>query len=420
MTPLRVGPIVARSALFRVHQRLMASTTTTSDPIQRLFLDKIKEFKNSNKGLDQAHEKAMSEELNRLKHVYNVEEAKLTQLEFKFPKEHNVSLHDLDDNKELRAKIMTGEYQKELSKETKPRSALLDSIPTPFQDEFHLPLNNHPDERLLEFNAGPKPVKLSNVVVADYETTMEKYTPEKVEEELRVSFGKNMPTIDDDKSPQRDLVNFPTQKQNLDTPPTRFHIIPESWFQFFYPKTGLTGPYTFAFTFSTFLFSKEWMVVEHEFGAGVSSTIIFAYAIKNYGPMAMQWYRKKTDNLDKEWEDWRVGNIDTLQKLQDSYKDQLSKSKAIDDLYQIRETDLQNQIELEHRSRLQRIHAETQRRLNYLVAVANSQKQIAHKFMVNWVISNAIKSIGQKQENDVLDSCIANLKQMGVKNANAI
>lgn len=41
--------------------------------------------------------------------------------------------------------------------------------------------------------------------------------------------------------PERDLKNFPLFAQPDGTPPVRVGIFPASWFDFFYPKTGVTG-----------------------------------------------------------------------------------------------------------------------------------------------------------------------------------
>lgn len=399
----------------------MASASAATEPVQKIFLDKIKEFKTSNKGLDDAHKKAMADEMDRLRRVYQVEdESKLSKLEYKFSPEVNVSLHDIDTKKQLREQIASGEYQKQLVAHAKPKSALLDSIPEQVTLDMHLPPLNKPDPSLILDNSGPLlPAKFAGYK-PDYEFVGDKMTLEKLEREFLVKFGPDMPTIHDDKSPQRDLVNFPREKIPLDTPPTRFHFIPESWFRFFYPTTGVTGPYAFAGAFTTFLFSKEWLVWEHELLTGVSSSIILTYAVIKYGPKCREWLNGVVKKEDDGWENWRTGNIKFLEQMREHYKGQLNKAPLIKDLYSVREQDVAVQLEAEYRRRLKTIYEDTKRRLNFLVSVADSQRQIAHKNMVNWVISNAVSSIGQKQETEILDNCIVNLKQLASKNANAI
>lgn len=41
--------------------------------------------------------------------------------------------------------------------------------------------------------------------------------------------------------PERDMKNFPNPTQPLTPEPVRMGIVPNSWFEFFYPKTGVTG-----------------------------------------------------------------------------------------------------------------------------------------------------------------------------------
>lgn len=418
----RFGPTVAKSALFHQYPiRHMASASAAAEPVQRIFLDKIKEFQTSNKGLDEAHKKAMVDEMDRLRRVFRVEdESKVAKLEYKFPPEVNVSLHDIDEKRELREQIASGEYQKKLVAQSKPKSALLASIPEQVTQDMHLPPMNKPDIRLILENQGPMlPAQLGKVR-PDYEYVGDKMTPEKLERDFLVKFGPDMPTIDDDKSPQRDIVNFPRENILLDTPPTRYHIIPESWFRFFYPKTGVTGPYAFAGAFTTFLFSKEWLVWEHELLTGVTSTIILSYAVIKFGPKCREWVVSQVKKEVDGWEEWRTGNIKSLEHIQKHYKGQLAKAQTIKDIYEAREQDIEVQLEGEYRRRLRTVYEDTMRRLNYLVSVADSQRQIAHKNMVNWVISNAVSSIGQKQEAEILDDCIVNLKQLASKNAKAI
>lgn len=75
----------------------------------------------------------------------------------------------------------------------------------------------------------------------------------------------------------------------------RMGFVPEEWFQFFYKKTGVTGPYTFAFTLSTYLVSKEIYVLEHEYYTALSLLVMWVYGIKKLGPKLATFLDKEID-----------------------------------------------------------------------------------------------------------------------------
>lgn len=64
----------------------------------------------------------------------------------------------------------------------------------------------------------------------------------------------------------------------------RLGFIPEEWFQFFYKKTGVTGPYTFGIGLTTYLCSKEIFVMEHEYYSGLSVAILLIIGVQKLGP----------------------------------------------------------------------------------------------------------------------------------------
>lgn len=120
----------------------------------------------------------------------------------------------------------------------------------------------------------------------DAEPTEAAAAPGSLEDELRVWFGEDMPTIYDDQKPERDVANYPREPVPLNPPAVRMAFIPESFFKYFHEKTGVTGPYVFVGTFGTFLISKEYLVLgEDAWNGFVLATIVGGVAYKFGGKL---------------------------------------------------------------------------------------------------------------------------------------
>jgi hypothetical protein len=68
-----------------------------------------------------------------------------------------------------------------------------------------------------------------------------------------------------DQWPERDLVNYPPYKLREAPNAVRWYCVPETWFKFFYDKTGVTGPYMFFYGLLIYGFSKEYIVLWYDF-----------------------------------------------------------------------------------------------------------------------------------------------------------
>ncbi|XP_034137186.1 ATP synthase subunit b, mitochondrial isoform X2 [Drosophila guanche] len=79
----------------------------------------------------------------------------------------------------------------------------------------------------------------------------------------------------------------------------RLGFVPEEWFQFFYNKTGVTGPYTFGVGLITYLCSKEIYVMEHEYYSGLSLGIMAIIAVKKLGPVIAKWADGEIDKIER-------------------------------------------------------------------------------------------------------------------------
>lgn len=66
-------------------------------------------------------------------------------------------------------------------------------------------------------------------------------------------------------------------------------------FQYFYPKTGVTGPYVFGAGLATYMCSKEIYVMEHEYYSGLSILLMVVFATKKFGPSMAAYLDKEVD-----------------------------------------------------------------------------------------------------------------------------
>ncbi|XP_003706311.1 ATP synthase subunit b, mitochondrial [Megachile rotundata] len=200
-------------------------------------------------------------------------------------------------------------------------------------------------------------------------------------------------------------------------PPVRLGFIPETWFTFFYPKTGVTGPYMFLFSVSTYLVSKEWFVLEHEFYNGLSLLSIIMFVHIKYGAKIGAALDKKVAEYDAELEQTR---IDELTELEKSVKE-LEKQKWMADaqflIYDIKKQNILVQLEAAYRERLAKVYSEVKKRLDYQAQVEAVERRIAQRHMVQWITNSVLKAITPELEKANLAQCISDLEALAAAKA---
>lgn len=216
--------------------------------------------------------------------------------------------------------------------------------------------------------------------------------------------------------PERDTVNFPIKKQPLTSPPVRLGFIPDTWFQAFYPKTGVTGPYVFGVGFLTYVLSKEIWVVEHGFTHFIAFWIAFYIIAKKFGPAIASYYDTHNEALDNRH--WYV----PLNKTKDQFKkniEELEKSIWREDgqkyLFESKRENVDLQLESVYRQRLTEVHQAVKKRLDYQVDVETAKRRLQQQHMVQWIVDGVMAGITPAQEKDSMTKCLQDLKNLAAK-----
>lgn len=195
----------------------------------------------------------------------------------------------------------------------------------------------------------------------------------------------------------------------------RLGFIPEEWFQFFYNKTGVTGPYTFGVGLLTYLCSKEIYVMEHEYYSGLSLAIMAIVAVKKLGPTVAAWTDKEIDRIENEWKSGREEELKNLADAIEAEKKEQWRAEGALLLMDAKKENIALQLEAAFRERAMNVYTEVKRRLDYQVECRHIERRINQKHMVNWIVNNVLGSITPQQEKETLDKCIADLSALAVR-----
>lgn len=138
----------------------------------------------------------------------------------------------------------------------------------------------------------------------------------------------------------------------------RLGFIPDEWFQFFYNKTGVTGPYTFGVGLITYLCSKEIYVMEHEYYSGISLAIMAVVAVKKLGPPIAKWADSEIDRIESEWNEGREAELKSLKDSIEAEKKEQWRAEGSLMLMDAKKENVALQLEAAFRERVMNVYNE--------------------------------------------------------------
>ncbi|KAB0338962.1 hypothetical protein FD755_025093 [Muntiacus reevesi] len=170
----------------------------------------------------------------------------------------------------------------------------------------------------------------------------------------------------------------------------RFGLIPEEFFQFLYPKTGVTGPYVLGTGLILYLLSKEIYVITPETFSAISTIVLLVYVVKNYGASVGEFADKLNEQKIAQLEEVKQASIKQIQML------------LIWRSHSRHWNNIAMALEVTYRERLHRVYREVKNCLDYHISVQNMMCQKEQEHMINW-------------EKETIASCIADLKLLAKK-----
>jgi F-type H+-transporting ATPase subunit b len=215
-----------------------------------------------------------------------------------------------------------------------------------------------------------------------------------------------------DQWPERDLVNYPPYKLREVPNAVRWYCVPETWFRFFYDKTGVTGPYMFFYGLLIYGFSKEWIVLWYDFSEYLILAAAVITVVKKLGPVVGDvfrgWHKEEVDRYTSV-----VQNSKALAgKMLHHYEQALDRAQSVGHIGEARKDVLNMALEAGYRERMRLMYEAVKRRLDYQVALQNARKDFERTNMINWITTEVRKAITGKQEQEAMQACLAQLRQM--------
>ncbi|XP_077150999.1 ATP synthase peripheral stalk subunit b, mitochondrial [Ranitomeya variabilis] len=195
----------------------------------------------------------------------------------------------------------------------------------------------------------------------------------------------------------------------------RHWLIPEEFFQFLYPKTGVTGPYMFGTGLLIYLLSKEIYVINHETISMLSMGCVTIYVIKKFGHKVGEFADKLNEEKISKAAAVKETAIKDLQSAIESEKKEQWRVDGRQYLFDAKRNNVTMLLEINYRERLLSVYNEVKKRLDYQLALQNLLRLKEQDHMINWVEKGVVQSITPQQQKESIAKCIVDLKLLSKK-----
>ncbi|XP_037978056.2 ATP synthase subunit b, mitochondrial [Plutella xylostella] len=194
------------------------------------------------------------------------------------------------------------------------------------------------------------------------------------------------------------------------TPPSvRLGFLPESWFKFMEPKTGVSGTYVLILVMANYLISKEIFVMEHEYYSGLSLLVMVVFVYKKFSQRFADALDKKVDEVVDDWEKSRQEEVDCYTDIVKTAQEDISMAEAHEMLTEAKKENVILQLEAAFRERSMLAYSTVKGRLDYQAKLHEAESRIHQRWMIEWVLNQVHAAITPQFQKEALESAIANL-----------
>lgn len=195
----------------------------------------------------------------------------------------------------------------------------------------------------------------------------------------------------------------------------RLGFIPEEWFIFLKPLTGVSGPYILLIGLGNYAVSKEILVMEHEYYLGLSIFTVIYIVTTRFGPTIGSALDKQVDKIENELNDGRQNELAAFKKQIDDANTEIWRAEGQKELMDAKKENIAIQLEAEFRERQVLVHRAVRKRMEYHLKMHWVIKRLRHKWMVKWILENVHKGITPEFKKHVMEIAIRDLTVMADK-----